>query len=127
MYMSLPIVLLEAQAAPAPGILGMVLYFGILFGIMWFLLIRPQRKRQKAVDEMQNAISVGDWVMTAGGTFGKVVDTVNDICIVEFGLNRGVRIPVQRDQIAAVKEPDLTVKKYDDVEEEETEEEQSEE
>ena len=94
---------------------------------MWFILIRPQRKRQKAIDEMQSSVSVGDWVMTSGGIFGKVVDTVNDICIVEFGLNRGTRIPVQRDQIAAIKEPDLTVKKYDeDVEEEETEEDEEE-
>ncbi|NLP46819.1 MAG: preprotein translocase subunit YajC [Epulopiscium sp.] len=129
--MSLPTILLEAQSGQvsgAPGsFLGVVLYFGVLFAIMWFILIRPQRKRQKAIDEMQSSVSVGDWVMTSGGIFGKVVDTVNDICIVEFGLNRGTRIPVQRDQIAAIKEPDLTVKKYDeDVEEEETEEDEEE-
>ncbi|NMA84930.1 MAG: preprotein translocase subunit YajC [Epulopiscium sp.] len=110
------IALLEA-APVAGGGLGMILYFGVLFGIMWFLLIRPQRKRQKAVEDMQNSISVGDWVMTAGGTFGKVVDLVNDICVVEFGLNRGIRIPVQKDQIAALREPDLTVKRHEDIEE----------
>ena len=46
--------------------------------------------------------------MTTGGMYGKVVDSVNNILLVEFGTNKSVIIPVEKDQIARVKEPDLT-------------------
>lgn len=105
-----------ADAATTTGektgsVLGMVLYFAVLAGIMWLLVIRPQRKKEKAVQQMLDSVKVGVSVMTTGGIFGRVVDIVNDICIVEFGLNKAVRIPLQKSCIAAVKEPDMVVKK----------------
>lgn len=62
---------------------------------------------------MQNEIKIGDSVLTQGGLFGTVVDSVNDVLIVEFGLNKGIRVPVQRTAVASVTPPELTVSKED--------------
>lgn len=96
------------------GIMGMVLYFGALFAIFYFLLIRPQRKRQKQTDEMQNSIKVGESVMTTGGLFGKVVDVFDNYLVIEFGTNKSVLVPVSRSAIATVGEPDLTKRKVEE-------------
>jgi len=93
----------------------MILMYGGLFAIMWFVLIRPQKKRQKAISTMQNNIKIGDSIMTSGGMYGKVVDSVNSILMVEFGTNKSVIIPVEKDQIATVKEPNLS--RNNDIEE----------
>lgn len=108
---------LEA-AAPAGGSMGvMVIYLVVLFGFMWLVLIRPQKKRQKQVDQMQAGVNIGDSIMTNGGIYGKVVDSVNNVLIVELGTNKSVRVPIQRNAVAAIKEPDLTINK-EEVEEE---------
>lgn len=96
------------------GIMGMVLYFGALFAIFYFLLIRPQRKRQRQTDDMQNSINVGDWVMTTGGLFGKVVDIFDLYLVVEFGTNKSVLVPISRSAVASVGEPDLTKKRVEE-------------
>ncbi|NLK21113.1 MAG: preprotein translocase subunit YajC [Epulopiscium sp.] len=110
----------SSQEAPAGGlfggVFGMVIYLGVLFGIMWLLIIRPQRKREKEIQSMQYSAKIGDSIMTTGGLYGKIVDIVNDVCIVEFGLNKGIRIPIERSYIATIKEPDMTIKKEEIIE-----------
>lgn len=96
------------------GWITTILYFALIIGMMWFLMIRPQKKREKEISAMQSAIKVGDSVLTVGGLFGKVVDVGTDVFVVEFGLNKGVRIPVQKDRIASVKEPNMSIKKADE-------------
>ena len=90
---------------------GIIIYFVFLFGIMWFIMVRPQRKREKAMMEMQAAIKVGDMVVTNTGMYGKVVDIVNDLFVIEFGLNKGIRIPVEKSSISGVREPNLSIAK----------------
>lgn len=97
--------------------LGIILYFVFLFGIMWFIMIRPQRKREKAMQAMQQGIKVGDTVLTNSGMYGKVVDVVNDLFVLEFGLNRGIRIPVEKSYVLSVKEPNLSTAKEVEVKE----------
>ncbi len=60
---------------------------------------------------MQSSIETGDSVLTNGGMYGKVVDKVNDVYIVEFGTNKSVRVPVQKSAIASKSEPDMSVNK----------------
>ncbi len=101
-------------AGAAGGGVGMfvtVAYMAVFFGIMWFLVIRPQKKREKQVVEMQNAIKVGDHVLLQSGEYGKVVDVINDVFVIEFGLNKSVRIPVKKAAVAAIQEPNLTIGK----------------
>lgn len=102
---------------------GIIIYFAFLFGIMWFIMVRPQRKREKAMQEMQDSIKVGDSVVTSAGMYGKVVDIINDLFIIEFGLNRGIRIPLEKAAVTSVKEPQLKIIKDDQFEIEEDEDE----
>ena len=50
----------------------MIVNMAILFGILWFFMIRPENKRRKAVTEMQSSLSKGDRVVTIGGIYGRV-------------------------------------------------------
>lgn len=74
-----------------------------------FFAIRPQKKREKELSNIQNAIKVGDWVMTSSGFYGKVVDIADQVFVVEFGMNKGVRIPIRKSEIIGNKEPNLTI------------------
>lgn len=91
----------------------MIVVYIAFFGLLWFILIRPQRKRQKEVQQMQHQVKVGDSVLTTGGLYGKIVDINehSDLLIIEFGTNKSVRIPVQREAVASIKEPVLTAPK----------------
>lgn len=109
----------SAGALGGFGVTGMLLYFAVIIGIFYFLMIRPQKKKQKQVDEMQSSIKVGDWIMTNGGFYGKVVDVVNNCLMIEFGTNKSVIIPIVKEAVASVGEPDLTRKKAEVVVEEE--------
>lgn len=102
-------------------LLSTVGYMVFFFGIMWLLIIRPQKKRDKQVAEMQSNIKVGDYVLLNTGMYGKIVDVVNDLFIIELGLNKSVRIPVKKAAVASVERPNLTVGKAA-VEDEEDEE-----
>ncbi len=86
-------------------------YMAFFFGVMWLLIIRPQKKRDKQVADMQSGIKVGDSVILNTGMYGKVVDIINDLFIVEFGLNKSVRIPVKKAAVAGVGEPNLSIAK----------------
>jgi len=105
---------LTEPAAPAPvaddppSMWPMLAIWGAVFVGMWFLMIRPQRKREKQMRELQAAISTGDNVVTSGGLFGKVVEMGDDCFIVEFGTNKGVRIPVLKADVIAQREPKMT-------------------
>ena len=61
-----------AQGAQQGDPFGFLLPMLIIFGAFYFLLIRPQQKKQKAHAELVANISVGDEVMTAGGILGRV-------------------------------------------------------
>ncbi len=104
------------------GLMSMLLIYAVIIGVMWFILIRPQKKQQKQIEEMQNSVKIGDTILLNSGLYGKVVDIINDTFIVEFGLNKSVRIPVVRSTVARVAEPNLTVgKKAELVDEDGTE------
>lgn len=70
--------------------------------IIYFLLFRPQKKQQKQMDELRNAVKPGDNIMTTGGFYGVVLDVVDDTVIVEFGNNKNCRIPMHKNAIAEV-------------------------
>lgn len=57
---------------------GSFLFLGLLFAAMYFMLIRPQSKRQKAVAEMQRNLQMGADVITIGGVHGHVVAVTDD-------------------------------------------------
>ena len=63
-----------AQATPdGGGMIGTVVMFGLIFVIFYFMIIRPQQKRQKERQKMLDAMEKGDKVITSGGIYGTVV------------------------------------------------------
>lgn len=101
-------------ALPQGGALEMIIVWGGMLLVLWFFMIRPQRKKQKETQMMQNSLQVGDHVMTTAGMYGKVADLVNDIVVVEFGKNKSVLIPIHKTAIAGVSEPDMTLHKEEE-------------
>jgi len=92
-------ILLQAQSESSP--FGMLLPMGAIFLIFYFLLIRPQQKRQREHDDMLKALEKGDSVVTAGGLYGTVVGITDDTLTVEIAALKGerVRVKVARSKI----------------------------
>lgn len=70
--------------------------------VMYFLMIRPQKKEQKRLQTMLNSMEVGDSVVTTSGFYGVVIDMTEEDVIVEFGNNKNCRIPMRKQAIAEV-------------------------
>lgn len=100
----------DAAAASGPGsALTMVVQFApliVIIVLFYFMLIRPQRKRDKETKEMLNAMKVGDKVVTIGGICGKIVKIKDNFVFIETG-NIGTQdeksvIKMERDAIKTV-------------------------
>ena len=96
-----------AQAEGAQGDWLGLLPLVLIFVVFYFLLIRPQNKRQKEHREMVAGLSVGDEIVTAGGVLGKVTELSEQFVHVQIA--DGVTIKVQRHTVGAVM-PKGTVK-----------------
>ena len=60
----------------------------IIIAVMYFLMIRPQRKKDKEVQQMRNNIKVGDEIVTIGGICGKVVKVKDDSIVIQVGADK---------------------------------------
>ena len=87
----------------------LIMWLVIMFGMMYFLMIRPQKKEQKKLQAMLNDLAVGDAVITTSGFYGVVIDITDDDVIVEFGNNKNCRIPMQKSAIVEVEKPETAV------------------
>lgn len=65
-----------------------ILLMVALFGVMYFVMIRPQKKKQKEEQEMRDAIQIGDEITTIGGICGRVVTVKEDSLVIETGADR---------------------------------------
>jgi len=86
--------------------LQMLIIYGLFFGVLYFLMIRPQRKEQKRLQVMLSEMQVGDTVLTTSGFYGVVIDISDEDVIVEFGNNKNCRIPMQKAAITQVEKAD---------------------
>ncbi len=84
------------------GGLGGILPIILIFGIMYFLMIRPQQKKMKEHKAMVAALRRGDQVLTQGGIIGKVTKVKDDANEIEVEIAEGVKIRVMRHTITAV-------------------------
>jgi len=111
------------MATPIPGVVGapppetgggfnpmvMILLYVAVFAAAYFFMIRPHRKREKAMKELQSTIKTGDNIVTTGGLFGRVTDVGTDCFVIEFGVSgRTMRVPVLKSDVLGVREPVLT-------------------
>jgi preprotein translocase subunit YajC len=83
----------------SPGFLILI----VAFGFLWFVLIRPQKRRQLEAARMLNAVQVGSEVLTAGGIYGEVTEVHDDDVMVRIAPQLEVR--VARKAIGAVIQP----------------------
>jgi preprotein translocase subunit YajC len=88
-----------AAASPESGLLGM-LPLVLMFVVLYFVMIRPQMKRQKEHKAMIEAIAKGDEVVTAGGLIGKVSKLGDNFIHLEVA--NGVELQLQRSAITQV-------------------------
>lgn len=86
--------------------IGTIVYIAVIFGAMYFLMIRPQKKQEKEKAAMLATLAVGDTVLTTSGFYGVVIDINGDTVIVEFGYNKNCRIPMQRAAIIQLEKPE---------------------
>ena len=94
------------EASSGMGMGFTIVWMVVLFAIMYFLMIRPQKKEQKRLQEMLSSMEVGDSVVTTGGFYGVVIDMTDEDVIVEFGNNKNCRIPMRKQAIAEVEKAD---------------------
>ena len=95
-------ILANGQAA---GTIGMIVWLVVLFAVMYFLMIRPQKK-----ELMLKEVATGDTVLTTSGFYGTVIDIEDDTVIVEFGNNKNCRIPMQKAAIADLEKAEDSAK-----------------
>ena len=86
------------------GSLGMLVPMLLVFVLFYFLIIMPQRKRQRAVDEMLNNLKPGDKIVTSGGLYGQIVSVREDKRTVQLKVAENVRLEVARTAISGMQE-----------------------
>ena len=70
------------------GTVGYLIFMVLLFAVMYFILIRPQKKKDKEAKAMQDSLQVGDEIVTIGGIVGLVVQVNEDNIVIETTSNR---------------------------------------
>lgn len=95
----------ETGTAGSGGWTVIIIQIGILGLLLYFMLIRPQKKQQKQMQAMLSTVAAGDSVLTSSGFYGVVIDVMDEIVIVEFGNNKNCRIPMKKSAIVEIEKP----------------------
>ena len=94
------------EGASSANTLIIIAVYVVLFGFLYFVMLRPQRKEQKQKAQILASLAVGDSVSTTGGFVGVILDISDDMVIVEFGNNKNCRIPMYKEAIVEVEKPE---------------------
>ena len=89
-----------SQLLSGDGVTTIIMVVAMV-GVMYFLMIKPQKKREKTEKEMRDSIEVGDGVTTIGGIVGRVVSTKEDTILIETGTDR-TKLRILRGAISQV-------------------------
>ncbi len=90
----------EGSTAPSGNPMSSILMLVVFFAIFWFLLIRPQQKKNKELRKMLSELSKGDEVVTNGGVIGKISKI--DDTFVDLEVAENVIIKVQRNAVSNI-------------------------
>ena len=82
----------QAQQGGSPWTMWIML--ALIFGVMYFFMIRPQKKQQKELQNFRDSLAKGDKVVTIGGIFGTIVEVKEDTVLME--VDNGVKIRVSK-------------------------------
>ena len=95
------------ETAAQPSVLSLLisntLPFVVVLVVMYFMLISPQKKREKRLQELRNTLEIGDGVVTAGGIVGRVISIKEDTVVIESASSK---IRVKRWAISDVEKLD---------------------
>ena len=94
-----------------------ILMIVLLFVVMYFLMIRPQKKKDKQIQDMRKSLQVGDEIVTIGGICGKIVKTKDESFIIQVGADK-VKFEMMRWAVSSVTKASPR-RDVDDVKEEE--------
>lgn len=89
--------------------MSLVLYFVVFFGIMYFLMIRPQQKQAKKRQALLSGIRVRDQIITTGGLYGKITKVKDDSVIVQIADK--IEVEVAKSGIATVENREIDLEK----------------
>ena len=84
-----------APAAQQGSGWSMWIMLGLIFVVMWFFMIRPQRKQQKELQNFRNSLQKGDKVVTIGGIYGTVCEVKDNSVLIEIDNNVKIRVSKQ--------------------------------
>ncbi len=78
----------QAQPNANAAFMTQIAIIGLMFAFLYFFMIRPQKKRDKELQNMRNTLEIGDEVITIGGIVGIVISVKEDIVVLETGSDR---------------------------------------
>ena len=91
--------------ATGGGGYSMIIILVAMIALMYFMMIRPQSKEKKRMNEMLASMAIGDAVLTTSGFYGVIIEITENDVIVEFGNNKNCRIPMKKAAIVQVEKP----------------------
>lgn len=97
-------------------LLPQLLMLAVFIGAMYFFLIRPQKKKEKQIQQMRNSLSVGDEIITIGGIHGKIVKTKEDSIVIQVGADK-VKFEMTRWSVSSVVSSSRSAQKEEEKEE----------
>ena len=97
-------IFLQAQSGTASLIM-----FGLIFAVMYFFMIRPQIKKQKAENQYRAKLRMGDKIITIGGIHGKIIELGNSSVVIE--VHGGTKIKVLKSAVSMSGEVNIETKK----------------
>ena len=78
-----------AESGTGMGLLGSpIIMIVLMLGVFYFLMIRPENKKKKQIEEMRSNLKVGDEITTIGGIIGTIVNIKDDNIVIEVGADR---------------------------------------
>ena len=89
------ITVLQAAAGQQGGGWQMWIMLALIFVVMWFFMIRPQRKQQKELQNFRDSLKKGDKVVTIGGIYGTVCEIKEGSVLIEVDNNVKIRVSKQ--------------------------------
>lgn len=78
-----------------------IIMLAVMFGVLYFIMIRPENKRKKAAQEMRDSLKKGDTVTTIGGIIGRIVHVSNNAVVIETSDDR-VRLEITKWAVSSV-------------------------
>ena len=86
-----------------------LIMFGLIFAVMYFFMIRPQIKKQKAENQYRAKLKMGDKIITIGGIHGKIIELGNSSVVIE--VHGGTKIKVLKSAVSMSGEANIDTKK----------------